>query len=110
MQPGKLLLQAAGVCDFDPEHLLDVFGQQRQRFVAVLRGFGPDDWAAPTRCTDWSAHDVVRHLSRVSGLGGGGVAGPGVVADLFKPVLVWAGGGKSGLEELAAQPGEHVGG
>ena len=61
MQPGKLLLQAAGVCDFDPEHLLDVFGQQRQRFVAVLRGFGPDDWAAPTRCTDWSAHDVVRH-------------------------------------------------
>ena len=30
--------------------------------VAVLQGFGPDDWAAPTRCTDWSAHDVVRHL------------------------------------------------
>ena len=21
-----------------------------------------DDWAAPTRCADWSAHDVVRHL------------------------------------------------
>jgi uncharacterized protein (TIGR03083 family) len=62
MQPGKLLLQIAGACDFDPEHLLDVFGQQRQRFVAVLQGFGPDDWAAPTRCTDWSAHDVVRHL------------------------------------------------
>ena len=45
MQPGKLLLQAAGACDFDPEHLLDVFGQQRQRFVAVLQGFDPDDWA-----------------------------------------------------------------
>jgi uncharacterized protein (TIGR03083 family) len=62
MQPGRLLLQTTGVCDFDPEHLLDVFGRQRQRFVAVLQGFGPDDWAAPTRCTDWSAHDVVRHL------------------------------------------------
>jgi len=62
MPAGKLLLRTAGACDFDPEHLLDVFGRQRRRFVAVLRGFGPDDWAAPTRCTDWSAHDVVRHL------------------------------------------------
>jgi uncharacterized protein (TIGR03083 family) len=57
-----LLLQTKGACDFDPGHLLDVFGGQRQRFVAVLQGFGPDDWAAPTRCADWSAHDVVRHL------------------------------------------------
>jgi uncharacterized protein (TIGR03083 family) len=39
-----------------------VFGEQRQRFVTVLQGFGPGDWAAPTRCADWSAHDVVRHL------------------------------------------------
>jgi len=62
MHPGKLLLQTAGECDFDPGHLLDVFGQQRRRFVAVLQGFGPDDWAAPTRCTHWSALDVVRHL------------------------------------------------
>jgi uncharacterized protein (TIGR03083 family) len=62
MQPRRLLLQTTGVCDFDPEHLLDVFGRQRQRFVAVLQGFGPDDWTAPTRCTAWSAHDVVRHL------------------------------------------------
>ena len=59
---GKLLLRTGGACDFDPEHLLDVFGEQRQRFVTVLQGFGPDDWAAPTRCADWSAHDVVRHL------------------------------------------------
>jgi len=60
--PGKLLLRTAGACDFDPQHLLEVFGEQRRRFVAVLQGFGPDDWAAPTRCADWSAHDVVRHL------------------------------------------------
>ena len=57
-----LLLQTRGVCDFDPGHLLDVFGGQRQRFVAVLQGFGPADWAAPTRCAEWSAHEVVRHL------------------------------------------------
>ena len=59
---GKLLLRTGGACDFDPELLLDVFSEQRQRFVAVLQEFGPDDWAAPTRCADWSAHDVVRHL------------------------------------------------
>ena len=60
--PGQLLLRTGGACDLDPEHLVDVFGKQRQRFVGILRGFGPDDWAAPTRCADWSAHDVVRHL------------------------------------------------
>ena len=60
--PCELLLQTAGTCDIEPGHLLQVFGAQRKRFVAVLRGFSPDDWAAPTRCADWSAHDVVRHL------------------------------------------------
>ena len=57
-----LLLQTGGACDFDPGHLLDVWAGQRQRFITVLRGFGPGDWAAPTRCTAWSAQDVVRHL------------------------------------------------
>jgi uncharacterized protein (TIGR03083 family) len=57
-----LLLWTGGACDFDPEHLLDVIGEQRQRFVTALKGFGPGDWAAPTRCANWSAHDVVRHL------------------------------------------------
>ena len=62
IRPGQLLLRTAGACDLDPEHLLEVFGEQRRRFAAVLQGFGPDDWAAPTRCADWSAHDVIRHL------------------------------------------------
>jgi uncharacterized protein (TIGR03083 family) len=62
MRPGRLILRIHGACDFDPEHLLEVFSEQRLRFVAILQGFGPDDWAGPTRCADWSAHDVVRHL------------------------------------------------
>jgi uncharacterized protein (TIGR03083 family) len=66
---GKLLLRTAGACDIDPRHLLEVFGQQRRRFVAVLRRFGPDDWAAPTRCADWSAHEVIRHLCDGNGIG-----------------------------------------
>jgi uncharacterized protein (TIGR03083 family) len=57
-----LLLRTKGGCAFDPGHVLDVFGGQRQRFLAVLQGFGPGDWAAPTRCAAWSAQDVVRHL------------------------------------------------
>jgi uncharacterized protein (TIGR03083 family) len=60
--PGQLLLQTEGACGLDPGHLLDVWARQRHRFAAVLRGFGPEDWAAPTRCADWSVHDVVRHL------------------------------------------------
>jgi uncharacterized protein (TIGR03083 family) len=62
IQPGTLLLRTAGACELDTAHLLDVFGQQRQRFAAVLRGFGPDDWTTATRCAAWSAHDVIRHL------------------------------------------------
>ena len=57
--PGKLLLRTASACDFDPQHLLEVFGEQRLWFVAILEGFGPGDWAAATRCADWSA----RHLA-----------------------------------------------
>ena len=73
--PPARLLRTGGACDLDPGRLLDVFGEQRQRFVAVLQGFGPDDWAAPTRCADWSAHDVVRHLCDSTALGI--AAGPG---------------------------------
>jgi hypothetical protein len=54
--------RAAGGQVGDPEHLLDVFGEQRQRFIAVLHGFGAGVWAAATRCAGWSAHEVVRHL------------------------------------------------
>jgi len=60
--PGQLLLRTEGACDLDVAHLLDVWARQRHRFAAILREFGPDDWAAPTRCADWCAHDVVRHL------------------------------------------------
>jgi len=62
IRPGQLLLRTEGACNLDPGRLLEVFARQRQRFAAVLSGFAPGDWAAPTRCADWSAHDVVRHL------------------------------------------------
>jgi uncharacterized protein (TIGR03083 family) len=60
--PSTLVLRTAGPCNLAPEHLVEVFGRQRRRFVIVLQGFGPDDWMAPTRCADWCVHDVIRHL------------------------------------------------
>ncbi len=69
MRPSRLVLRTGGPCEFDTEHLFGVVGEQRERFVAVLRGFGPEDWAAPTRCAKWCAHDVIRHLCDGNTLG-----------------------------------------
>jgi hypothetical protein len=62
MRPPKLLLKTGGGCSLDSERLLDLIGEQRQRFISLVQWFGPEEWAAPTRCASWSAHDVVRHL------------------------------------------------
>jgi uncharacterized protein (TIGR03083 family) len=62
IRPGQLTLSTEGACRFDLRHLLAVFTRQRSRFAAVLADFTPEDWTASTRCADWSAHDVVRHL------------------------------------------------
>jgi uncharacterized protein (TIGR03083 family) len=67
--PARLLLQTAGRCDLDPQRLIAAFAGQRRRFVAVLDGFGADDWAAPTRCAAWSAQEVVRHLCDANAIG-----------------------------------------
>jgi uncharacterized protein (TIGR03083 family) len=67
--PARLLLRTLGRCDLDPQHLLAAFGEQRSRFVAALQGFGADDWTAPTRCADWSAQEVVRHLCDANAIG-----------------------------------------
>ena len=85
MRPAALLLRTTGGCDIDPERLFDVFAEQRQRFVAVLEGFGPGDWAAPTRCADWSAQDVVRHLCDANAIIAGTAAHSLDVAAGFDP-------------------------
>jgi len=85
MRPVGLLLRTAGGCDIDPERLFDAFAEQRKRFVAVLEGFGPGDWAAPTRCADWSAQDVVRHLCDANAIIAGTAAHSLDVAAGFDP-------------------------
>ena len=53
---------------------------------------------------------VLPTRTRVSELCGEGVAGPGVAGDLSGWGLAWPYGRNPGGEELAAEPGEHVGG
>jgi uncharacterized protein (TIGR03083 family) len=103
-RPGRLLLQTEGACDFDPEHLLDVFAAQRWRFVTVLRVFGAGDWAAPTRCAGWSVHEVVRHLGDCTAIGVATEPGDGTldVAEGFDPRT-------TPREWLAASDGEPPG-
>jgi uncharacterized protein (TIGR03083 family) len=74
-RPRNLLLTTSGSCDFDLEYLLEVFADQRRRFMEVLAGFASDDWTAPTRCAKWTAHDIVRHLCDCNGVGAGYCAG-----------------------------------
>jgi uncharacterized protein (TIGR03083 family) len=103
-RPGNLVLQTRGACDFGPERLLDVYAAQRWWFISVLRGFGPGDWAAPTRCAGWSAHQVVRHLADCAGIGAATTPGDGTldVSGGFDPRT-------SPLEWLAASDGETPG-
>jgi uncharacterized protein (TIGR03083 family) len=42
--------------------------RQQRRFAEVLATFGPDQWAAPTRCARWSVQDIVVHLVGVNEL------------------------------------------
>jgi uncharacterized protein (TIGR03083 family) len=51
-----------------PAVIREALYAQRSRFIATLKSFGPSEWAAGTRCTGWSAHDVARHVADVAEL------------------------------------------
>jgi uncharacterized protein (TIGR03083 family) len=85
VQPGRLILRTEGACSLDPQHLLAVFARQRDWFGAVLENFTAADWAARTRCADWSAHDVVRHLCDCNAIVGGADRGALDVTAGFDP-------------------------
>lgn len=37
--------------------------RENRRFIGILRALSEDEWRAPTRCTGWSAADVVAHMT-----------------------------------------------
>ena len=43
------------------------FVRQRQRLAATLESLSDDEWAAPSRCEDWTVQDVATHLVTVNG-------------------------------------------
>ncbi|HEX9832132.1 MAG TPA: maleylpyruvate isomerase family mycothiol-dependent enzyme [Mycobacterium sp.] len=40
----------------------DMLRGNDERFRALAAGLGPDEWARPSLCEDWSNHDVLAHL------------------------------------------------
>lgn len=45
-----------------PAHAAEAIRSHRSRLLAEVQSFTPDDWAAQSRCSEWSVQDVVRHL------------------------------------------------
>ncbi|WBB81053.1 maleylpyruvate isomerase family mycothiol-dependent enzyme [Micromonospora sp. WMMD882] len=59
-----------------PEMIAATLTRQRSNFLRLLAKLDADAWAAPSRCSAWSVHDVVGHVINVAelhvGLLGGG--------------------------------------
>jgi uncharacterized protein (TIGR03083 family) len=58
------------------DKIRDVLNNQRNRFLATLEDLPSSAWAAQSRCSEWSVHQVVRHVRdiakiQVARLGGG---------------------------------------
>ena len=62
-------LRIHGDCQFDVFELIDVYEAHRLRFLDQLAELSPDDWSAPSRCSDWTVHHVVRHLADINDIG-----------------------------------------
>ncbi len=47
--------------------VLAPLARQRRRLEAMLGGLTPAQWAAPSRCEDWTVQDVASHVAGVNG-------------------------------------------
>ena len=62
-------LRIHGDCRFDVLELIDVYEAHRLRFIDQLAEFSTDDWSTPSRCSEWTVHQVVRHLADINDIG-----------------------------------------
>jgi hypothetical protein len=53
---------AEGV-SLDAEDLVDVLAVHHRRLVDTWGGFSPAEWGRPSRNTDWTVHQTVRHVA-----------------------------------------------
>ena len=49
-----------------PAALASALNSQRRRMFALFRSLDDDQWQTPSRCSEWTVHDVVRHLVDVA--------------------------------------------
>ncbi|MFF9490320.1 maleylpyruvate isomerase N-terminal domain-containing protein [Streptomyces sp. NPDC014676] len=59
-----------------PFAVVEAFRSQRHRFLTTVSSWDASFWRAPTRCTLWSVHDVVRHVRDVVSLHVARLGGP----------------------------------
>jgi uncharacterized protein (TIGR03083 family) len=50
----------------EPDAVARALGALRQRMLQLVRGFDDDQWQATSRCSEWTVHDVVRHMVDVA--------------------------------------------
>jgi uncharacterized protein (TIGR03083 family) len=62
-------LRIHGEPRFDVYELIDVYEAHRLRFIDQLTELSADEWATPSRCSEWTVHQVVRHLADINELG-----------------------------------------
>ncbi|WP_406314062.1 maleylpyruvate isomerase N-terminal domain-containing protein [Streptosporangium sp. NBC_01639] len=62
----RLILTEKTGLSCGPEALHEALYMHRKRLVGRLAELTPADWAAPTRCPQWSVHEVVRHIVDVA--------------------------------------------
>jgi len=49
-----------------PDAVAAALASHRQRMLALVRTFDDTQWQARSRCSEWTVHDVVRHLADVA--------------------------------------------
>src|SRR5688500_10649291 len=62
MPATTLVISASAVDDLQHELVRTVLSSQRQRLAALIRTLDDEEWSAQSRCSEWSVHEVVRHL------------------------------------------------
>jgi uncharacterized protein (TIGR03083 family) len=46
----------------DTDEMVDLATVEYRRLMDLLRALGPEEWARPTACTEWTVRDMVAHL------------------------------------------------
>ena len=74
--------------EIDPDPMLRAFARHRRRFADAVTSLDDEALAHPTRCTEWSVADVLRHSCDVDGWFRAAAAGdrPAFLDPSFDPV------------------------